>query len=294
MTNTFIGPAILIFLGGVFLLNNFGILSWDVWQSLWKFWPVILILIGIEILLGKSPSIRTFIILAGLIFLVPIVLSYNPLTNNPLNNEELKIEETLGTATKARIELNFPTSNLKIKSLEPDSNFLAVGKITYSEASQKPEINKEEVSGEVNLKLTQNLQGKLPFVSNLRTTTDLSLTPVVPLSIFVHTSASNTDFDLSGLRCEYLEINSGASNIFIKFAKDFNQKVLIKTGASSITLEIPEALAAKVKIDSQVKSVESEDRFVQKENVYMTKEYDKESVKADIEIKAGAGSVVLK
>ena len=125
MTKTFIGPVILIVLGSVFLLNNLGILPWDVWLSLWKFWPVIWILIGIELLLGKNASVRTLVILAGLIFLVPILLSYNPLTNNPLNTDEVKIEDTLGTATKARINIDFPTSNVKIRSLDADAHFLA-------------------------------------------------------------------------------------------------------------------------------------------------------------------------
>jgi len=42
-----IGGAILLFLGVVFLLMNFGILSYE----LWKLWPVILIVIGAGLLL---------------------------------------------------------------------------------------------------------------------------------------------------------------------------------------------------------------------------------------------------
>lgn len=294
MTNTFIGPAILIFLGAVFLLNNFSILPWDVWQSLWKFWPAILILIGVEILLGRSASIRTFVILAALIFLVPVVLSYNPLTNNPLNTDELKVEETLGTATKVKLDLDFPTSNIKLDSLNPDSNFLAEGKITYSEASKKPEIIKEESTGVTTLKLTQSLEGKLPFISNLRTNVNLSLTSVVPVEIILRTGASNVEFDFTDLRVEYLEINSGATNITIKFSETFSQKVLIKSGASSVILEFPEKLEAKVILNSQVKSVDANDRFKSEENTYKTEGYDKASVRADVEVTAGAGSVVIK
>lgn len=294
MTNTFIGPAILIFLGAVFLLNNFGILPWDVWQSLWKFWPAILILIGAEILLGKSASIRTFIILAGLIFLVPIALSYNPLTNNPLNTDELKVEETLGTATKVKLQFDFPTTNIKLNSLDSDSNFLTQGKITYSEASKKPEISKEESAGVTTLKMSQALEGKLPFISNLKTRVDLSLTSVVPVEVILHTGASNIEFDFTDLRVEYLEVNSGASNITIKFAEDFSQKVLIKSGASSVILEFPEKLEAKITLNSQVKSVDAPDRFNREENTYKSAGYDKAASKADVEIIAVAGSVVIK
>lgn len=291
---TFIGPAILISLGVVFLLNNFGILAWDVWLSLWKFWPIILILIGVEIWMGKNASVKTFAILLGLIFFVPIFLSYNPLTNNPLATDEIKIEESLGTAVKAKINMNFPTSNITINSLEKDSSFLVEGKIVYSEASKKPTIEKESDLGVVILNISQAIEGKLPFISNLRTSTQLSLSNLVPIELFIKTSASTSNLDLSNLRIEFLEINSGASTISIKFAEDFNQKVLIRTGASTIKLEIPEKLGARVTIDSQIKSVDASDRFEKDGNKYQTKEFDKSLNKVEIEIKATAGSVIIK
>jgi len=34
------GGLVLIFLGTVFLLNNLGILPSNVWNEVWKFWPV--------------------------------------------------------------------------------------------------------------------------------------------------------------------------------------------------------------------------------------------------------------
>ncbi len=47
--------GLLVLLGGILLLlNNFGLVSWRVWDFIWPFWPVVLILIGIRILLGNS------------------------------------------------------------------------------------------------------------------------------------------------------------------------------------------------------------------------------------------------
>jgi hypothetical protein len=43
------GGVILIGLGIVFLLDNLGLISWD-WAQLW---PVILIVIGVALLLGR-------------------------------------------------------------------------------------------------------------------------------------------------------------------------------------------------------------------------------------------------
>src|SRR4030081_150733 len=48
-----VGPLILIFLGGVFLLQNTGYLPPNFWFNLWRLWPVILVLVGIELLLAN-------------------------------------------------------------------------------------------------------------------------------------------------------------------------------------------------------------------------------------------------
>jgi hypothetical protein len=49
-----VGALLLIFVGSLFLANNLGITSWSVWNDFWKFWPVVLILLGLQFLLGKS------------------------------------------------------------------------------------------------------------------------------------------------------------------------------------------------------------------------------------------------
>ncbi len=48
------GAIILIFIGIIFLLNNFGLISWDIWGMLWRFWPIFLIIGGLQLVLGKS------------------------------------------------------------------------------------------------------------------------------------------------------------------------------------------------------------------------------------------------
>lgn len=50
---SFIGAFLLISIGSLLIANNFGLIDWKIWDILWKFWPVILILVGIRSLLGR-------------------------------------------------------------------------------------------------------------------------------------------------------------------------------------------------------------------------------------------------
>src|SRR5215210_2097893 len=53
-----LGPVLLILAGSVFLLNNLGILPWNVWGDVWRLWPLIPIAIGLDIIVGRrSPAL---------------------------------------------------------------------------------------------------------------------------------------------------------------------------------------------------------------------------------------------
>ena len=69
-----LGALLLIFLGVIFLLNNFGILSWDIWNIVWRFWPLLLILAGLQLVMGRSRSSQIIILLVGLLFIAAVIL----------------------------------------------------------------------------------------------------------------------------------------------------------------------------------------------------------------------------
>ncbi len=51
--NNLFGGILLIGAGLVFLSSNFNIIPWYFWRDMWKFWPVILILLGLKQILDK-------------------------------------------------------------------------------------------------------------------------------------------------------------------------------------------------------------------------------------------------
>ncbi|RYG11138.1 MAG: hypothetical protein EOO07_21060, partial [Chitinophagaceae bacterium] len=47
--------VLLLFIGGVILLDNFNVIEFY-WQNVWSFWPVFLIILGVNILFNKNNS----------------------------------------------------------------------------------------------------------------------------------------------------------------------------------------------------------------------------------------------
>ncbi len=48
-----VGGIVLLFLGIVLLLQSLNVLRWGLWETLWRFWPVLLIITGLSIVLHR-------------------------------------------------------------------------------------------------------------------------------------------------------------------------------------------------------------------------------------------------
>lgn len=79
-----IGAILLIFLGIIFLLNNTGVVPWSIWSYIWQFWPVLIILLGIRILLGRSYGANLIIGILAVIILGAVLANALRLTGAPL------------------------------------------------------------------------------------------------------------------------------------------------------------------------------------------------------------------
>lgn len=80
---------LLLFAGVVLLLNSLEILPWSIWSEMFKFWPILVILFGLKILLGSSLlahtliniinfAVFTFLLLFLLLEFAPHLLAWLP------------------------------------------------------------------------------------------------------------------------------------------------------------------------------------------------------------------------
>lgn len=118
----FVGPLILLTTGIILLLNSLEILPWEIWLTLWRYWPVILILFGLEILAIQSETRLTYflaalicmVIIGGSIFLalkgIPQHQEYfKDISGKDLNGMDLEGEDL----NFARLEsVNLSNSNM--------------------------------------------------------------------------------------------------------------------------------------------------------------------------------------
>ncbi|MHC1716840.1 MAG: DUF5668 domain-containing protein [Candidatus Dojkabacteria bacterium] len=69
--------VILVTLGSLLLIDRTGLLNFDVWASIWTFWPLILILLGIKLFVERKTSGAMILITFGTVLFLTNVFDWN-------------------------------------------------------------------------------------------------------------------------------------------------------------------------------------------------------------------------
>ncbi len=294
-----VGPLVLIFIGGVFLLQNAGYLPPNFWMNLWRLWPLVLVLAGIELLLAHRVPWLALVGLAAIVLVLGAFASGSSLSTGPTAPAVTRASQTdLGGATQAAVTVRFGAGQLNISPLVPlTDNQLAT--TTYTgppdlepHASYSPDGG----TGQLEYQVSGHGPGFMPFVgARPEARMDLKLSPKVPItSLNVQTGATDAHLDLSNLLVSNLDVNVGAASTWIRLpeaARTTNAH--IAGGASVITLEIPPGVGAQIRHRGGLSSVNiDQSRFpLVGDGLYRSADYLTATNNVDISIETGVTSI---
>jgi len=297
-------PLILIFLGGIFLLQNTGYLPPNFWVNLWRLWPVVLVLIGVELLLAHRVP---WLVLVGLAAVVLIGGAVGINMGMPGSTTDPGITTTSQTnlegATQAAVTIRFGAGTLTLGPLlQPQSEQLA--NMSYQGPQQLAPQPRYTVSnvGVGQLEYQSSAHGApgfVPFVDGRADAAqmDLTLSPTVPItSLTVQTGATEGRLDLSSLRVSALDLSIGAATTWLRFPQAAGLTTAhISGGASTLTLEIPQGVAAQIQLRGGLSTVNvDQTRFPQvSDNLYRSPDYETAANKVDLSIETGVTTIQI-
>lgn len=122
----FAGAAVLIGLGTIFLLSNFGILAYNAWDLFLRLWPALLVALGLDIAIGKRsgwyPWISTLlgIALIAAIIWIGVILP----ADNRQASQVQTIQQSLDGARQAKIDVNPIFGRLNIQTGTNNTNLV--------------------------------------------------------------------------------------------------------------------------------------------------------------------------
>jgi Domain of unknown function (DUF5668) len=251
-------PAVLILIGVFALLVNSGVISTDRLGLLADLWPVILIVIGLELLARRALPGQNGDVAAVLIVLLAAggAIAYVALAPNPTTSGKLDFHAAVGNLDHAALEIDAGAANITVTGTSSLEGDLYHATISYS--GPKPEVNLDRSNG--NLTISQGNTGFGVFQSR-RFTLDLQINSSVPWTITSNGGASTDTFKLASLQLKSMDINTGASREDITLGTPSGVvPITINGGALTVNLHRPQGTGASVSVSGGAVSLNFDGR----------------------------------
>jgi hypothetical protein len=287
-------PIILITAGVLFLLSNLDVLDIDFW-NLWRLWPVLLILAGLEIILGRRSALGNIIVLlvtiaviAGVVIL--LIAAPDVLGTRSTGGVE-RIDEPLAGVERGDLQVSFAAGTLEIGRLT-DSSSLITGDLELA-TERKPVWDIRRSGGQASMTLEYR---RGDWMQNWRRGDewDLRLSPKVGLSLDVNVGAGEANLDLSGLDIRNLTVESGAGRSTIILPEEGDFEARVSGGVGQVVIEIPEGMAARVHVSRGLGDVSVPSRFDKDGDTYETDDWRSSGNRVDLEVRVGVGQVTIR
>jgi len=288
-------PILLITAGVLFLLSNMGVLDVNFWE-LWRLWPLLLILGGLDIILGRRSFLGNIVVLLITIAVVAgvvIFLVAAPGALGPTPGIVERITEPLDGVERANLKVHFAAGQLDISQLI-DSSSLVEGDLDLA-TRRKPTWTIDTGADRADMTL-EYTRGGQPEDWNWRggDEWDLRLSPQVRFSLDVDVGAGEATIDLTGLDIQDLKVTAGAGQTTVIFPQEGDFSATVSGGVGRLVIEIPADLAARIQVDRGLSALDISRRFEQDGDVYRTGDWEANENRVDLEIDVGVGLVTVR
>jgi len=296
---------IYIFIGSIFLLDNFNVIDFY-WVSVWRFWPVIFILIGANMLLSRFGNKKVVPALVAVITLLALALiGYQGSRHNndsgwmsfQFDNEDSGNDSTrnvssyfiepYGGAKRAELRIQGGAASFKIQDttsslFEADVNSqFAKYTLTKSISDSVEVLNFRMRKGEQRLDLDE--------IENNKTNIRLNLTPV--WDIHIEMGAGEAIFDLTPYKVSSLKFEGGAASFEAKIGSlQTLTNVTVETGVANVEIDVPTESGCRIVVDSGLSSKDFIGFIKQFDGTYQTSNYSTAAKKITINLKGGLSS----
>jgi hypothetical protein len=259
--------VVLLFVGAVLLLENFDVINFY-WRNVWSFWPVFLIIAGVNILFNRNKSeIGNMISLGVLVVMLGFIFyrgQQPPLHGNWIGerfSKDLDLEldsAEEGGAEKLRFTEPFIAADSAKKTilnisgggtsfnLEDETDQLITADV---ERKYGNFILQKESSDSVNT-VTFKMKDKKGnwSLGDGGNDVDLKLNKKPEWTINMNMGAGEVNLDLSDYKMRSFRFDGGAASVDLKVGTLLPiTDVVVKTGVASVEIAIPEESGCRIK-----------------------------------------------
>jgi len=243
---SFFWPAVLILVGVFALLVNSGLVQPERLDRLADLWPLILIVIGLELLArralqGAAAELAAVLIVALAIVGAAAYVALGPAI--PTGTQSLTLSGGVGSVKQASVQVDVGAAHITMEGADTGAD-LYRAHISYS--GPKPEVSFDANSGDLHIS-QGNTSGF--FFQDRRFVLDLQLKADVTWKIAVNSGSSSDSLKLSNAHVSDIELNTGASHEDITVgAPSGSVPITINGGALTVNIHRTKGVAASVSV----------------------------------------------
>jgi hypothetical protein len=122
-----VGPLIVLGVGVLLLLNNLEMVPWSIWRDLWPYWPVLLVLLGLEALATGRVAWGTLVMLIILLPILGMIVGatsfsshWSEATSAAPDRLTASLSQPLGEARAATVDVEYGAGALQVGPLPND------------------------------------------------------------------------------------------------------------------------------------------------------------------------------
>lgn len=285
---TFIIGLLLVLAGIVLFLLNIGYGSWESIYELTKWWPLLLIIIGLGMFSrGKIPLWIAYLIIilsVGAVSFFTIQMDKNE--NNSITQSTISISrQQYPDIQKGHLDIDYGGGQL---SINPGNEDLLKG-----DFDKQPVIHDITTSSNtLRVNLRPSDSSWLPQHNNINHW-QLWISPELAWNLDIDAGAVDGEIDLTGIPLTKLNCDVGAGDMdFIMGNNGVRSKINLSAGASDIKLHIPAGTGVKIELDGALTSNNLDKLgWTKIDNHYTSPHYQQAASKIDFDIDLSAGNL---
>jgi hypothetical protein len=288
---SFFWPAVLILIGVFALLVELNVISADRLYRLEDLWPLILIVIGLELLARRALHGVAVDVAAALILLIAAggavaYVSVGP--SIPGGTHLFDMSGEIGDLTSATLRVDLGAATVTVHSNSSLGSDLYRARVEYT--GTKPSVTLDKATGDLHV----SQDARFVIFGNRRVVLDLQLNPSVKWSFSINSGAADGTLDLRGITVGAIEFNAGASRANITLGQPTGiVPITFNGGATTVTVHRPPGTEASVEVSGGAVSLTADGHHAAGIGTrsWQTGGYDTATDAYRIEVNAGAGTV---
>jgi len=286
-------PLTIVFLGVMFLLVNLGVIDRTIWSDIVKYWPVLLILVGIDGLLRRSSAGAAFGTVVGAAVLIAAGLAlFHLFAPGAWITERHALAYPLAEATTAEVVLSCRDCSMDIgaQSELSDSGNLISGSLTLRRDEHLTETVRED-GDETQFRLESDY--RLPFLLSAEREGhiwEVDLNESIPLSLSLATDGV-VNLDLTSILLESVDVSTGDDPCTITLSRVSNATVYLS--GSHIEVIVPDSIGVRISGSASMELTIPPD-YVRTENEILSPNYETALYRTDIVLRPGTEWIEIK